>query len=288
MARLARFLESVSAVTVLLASALAFASENPHWNKATCNTCHFEASPEAGNAALRQASAEIGCMECHGDRGGMLACRHRSDLPVDASRVPDHYRAALDGGRITCTTCHDLTFQCRNPNIAYSLQNPGFLRNRVSHDTADQCFECHDEQQYAALNPHAGTTGDWLQPNCLLCHERIPPSTEGRVDDVSFNMQHDLNDMCRGCHDVLPHPTGISFGAKPEGWVHLVRPSVDVLGKMERWEAASGLSLPLSPYDGEIYCATCHNPHERVADSAAQQPEDRLRADNICQACHEK
>lgn len=277
------------ALTVaFLMAAPVVASENPHWNKATCESCHATPNPVAGNPGLRHSTAEEGCMECHGDRGGMLACRHRSDLLVGDMAVPEYYSAALDGGRINCTTCHDLTFQCNNPKIAYSLQNPGFLRNRVSHDTADQCFECHDEQQYAALNPHEGTTKDASRPACRLCHEGVPQSAASGDIDVSFNIGHDLNDMCRGCHDVRPHPTGMSFGAKPEGWVHLVKPSIEVLEKIQRWEAATGVKLPLSPYNGEIYCATCHDPHEFEGGAAAQPPEYRLWTDDICQVCHDK
>lgn len=227
-------------------------------------------------------------MECHGGRGGMLACRHSSGLPVGDMRVPDYYGKVLERGRITCTTCHDLTFQCKNPNIAYRLQNPGFLRNRVSRATSDQCFECHDDRQFTALNPHVGASGDSPEPTCLLCHERLPQSTETDVADVSFNMQDDLNDMCRGCHDVKPHPTGMSFGAPAEGWVHLVRPSAEVLGKIEGWQAATGVILPLNSKNGEIHCATCHDPHGVPAGSTAAQPEDRLRADDICQVCHDK
>jgi hypothetical protein len=273
-------------VAALIAAPLVLASENPHWNKATCDACHTGASPTA--AALRHATLEQGCGECHGDRGGAVPCRHRSGLPIGDMVVPDYYRAELRDGKITCGTCHDVTFQCNNPNIAYSLQNPGFLRNRVSHDSADQCFECHDQQEYAALNPHEGTIKDSPRPTCLLCHEQVPQSTVSGVVDVSFNMRHDLNDMCRGCHDLKPHPRGMSFGTKPEGWVHLAKPSTEVLGKMQRWEAATGMTLPLSPYNGEIYCATCHNPHEFEGGPAAQQHEYRLRTDDVCQACHEK
>ena len=35
-------------------------------------------------------------------------------------------------------------------------------------------------------------------------------------------------------------------------------------------------------------CATCHDPHEFKGGPVAEQPEHRLRADNICQVCHEK
>ena len=269
-------------------SAQAAANENPHWNKATCDTCHIGASPVAGNAAVRHATLEEGCAECHDGRGGTPACRHRSDLPIGDLAVPDYYRAAMQNDRITCRTCHDITFQCNNPNVAYSLQNPGFLRHRVSHDTADQCFECHDTQRYAALNPHAGAIGDPLESTCLLCHGPVPQSTASGGSDVTYNMPRDLNDMCLGCHDVRPHPTGMSFSAKPEGWVHLARPSIDVVGRMDRWEAATGLSLPLSPFNGEIYCATCHDPHESAGGPAARQSEDRLRTQNICQVCHDK
>jgi len=285
--KMKRVLASLLAAAVFMTAQVA-ANESPHWNKATCDTCHIGASPVAGNAALRQATAEIGCMECHGNRGGMVACRHRSDLPTGDLAIPEYYRAELDGGRINCTTCHDLTFQCNNPNVAYSFQNRGFLRNRVSHDTADQCFECHDAQRYAALNPHAGTIEAPLESKCLLCHESGAQSSASGGANLHFNMRNDLNDMCRGCHDMRPHPTGMSFSAKPEGWVHLVKPSVDVLGKMQQWEAATGVRVPLSPYNGEIYCATCHDPHESVGGPAARQAEYRLRTSDICQVCHDK
>lgn len=285
--RIERVSGGILAAAIFMTAQVA-ANESPHWNKATCDTCHFSVSPAAGNAALRHATAEIGCLECHGDRGGLPACRHRSDLPIGDLAVPEYYSAALDGGRITCTTCHDLTFQCNNPNIAYSLQNPGFLRSRVSHDTADQCFECHDDQRYAALNPHSGTIKDPLESTCLLCHEPVTQSTSSSSSNASFVMQRDINDMCRGCHEMRPHPTGMSFGAKPEGWVHLTKPSTDVLGKMQRWQAATGKSVPLSPYDGKIYCATCHDPHEPAGDPVARQAEYKLRTDDICQVCHDK
>jgi len=121
--RLRRVFAGVLVVAVLMA-AQAIADESPHWNKATCDTCHTGASPTA--ATLRHATLEQGCSECHGERGGATPCRHRSDLPPGDMPVPDYYRAELRDGKITCGTCHDVTFQCNNPNIAYSLQNPRF------------------------------------------------------------------------------------------------------------------------------------------------------------------
>ena len=206
--------------------------------------------------------------------------------------LPDNYVAALAGGRVVCTTCHDLTFQCKHPNPAYSYQNPGFLRDRVSHNSGDQCFECHDPTGYEKLNPHAGAVGTPPRETCLLCHESKPDSTGVAVREVTFNMRHDLNDTCRGCHVVAPHPKGMGFGKQADGWVHLVVPSADVLGRMRASEASTGVTLPLGPESGAIHCATCHDPHafggQPGSVGTSEPPEHLLRQDNICQACHDK
>jgi hypothetical protein len=73
-----------------------------------------------------------------------------------------------------------------------------------------------------------------------------------------------------------------------EKWVHLVMPSAEVLTRIQRAEAQAGVVLPLNPETGEIFCATCHNPHEFKGGSVAEQPNHRLRANDICQVCHEK
>ena len=289
---IARHIGIALTVGTLLAATAALAAENPHWNKSTCASCHVSAAPARGNNALRHATAQEGCDECHSSRGDALACRHRSDLPVGDMAVPDYYRAALDDGRITCTTCHDLTFQCNNPRQAYRFQNPGFLRDRVSRSSGEQCFECHDQQGYKSLAPHDGTADGPPLPTCALCHERQPQTMPTGEIDLAFNMQKDLNDLCRGCHVTSPHPRGMGFGKQTEGWVHLVKPSVQVVMKMEKSFAATGVTLPLNPGNGEIYCATCHNPHGSRATvssgKTAKLPEHRLRLDKICQACHDK
>lgn len=266
----------------LVAAGIAFADNNPHWNKSTCKTCHEAAAPAAGHAALKTATAEEGCVSCH-DSGDAVSCRHASGIAVDASSLPESYRKSLRDSRLVCTTCHDPVFQCEHPNVAYRYQNPGFLRDRVSRHTSDQCFACHDDRGYAKLNPHAETAGDPPRKTCQLCHVDMPEQSDA-ARASSFNMSHDMNDMCRGCHDVAPHPKGMGFGTQAEGWIHLVRPSGDVLARMEASRTATPVTLPLSPYNDEVYCATCHDPHAYRGPTT----DHLLRQDKICQACHDK
>jgi len=88
----------------------------------------------------------------------------------------------------------------------------------------------------------------------------------------------------------------MSFGAaaseKQDEWVHFVPPSEAVLQNMRESQAETGIELPLNPQNGEIFCATCHNPHDfKVGGEHGSQEsgmEHRLRQDNICQACHDK
>ena len=64
---------------------------------------------------------------------------------------------------------------------------------------------------------------------------------------------------------------------------------ITALGMMgsEEGQFLSPLGIGASA-KGEIYCSTCHNQHGFMSDSADRQPEHRLRADDICQACHDK
>jgi hypothetical protein len=86
----------------------------------------------------------------------------------------------------------------------------------------------------------------------------------------------------------------MSFGTsrEEEGWVHLVSPSENILEKMRMAEADTGIVLPLNPQTGEVFCATCHNPHDfKIGGehgSQVQDAKDRLRMNRICLACHDK
>ena len=273
---------------------LSSAEDSPHWNKSTCATCHVDANPVPGNINVRESDIETLCESCHGDRGDARSCRHGSGLAVGDMSIAGVLKSSLKSGEVVCSTCHDIAYQCEHPTVQYSFHNPGFLRDRTSRDTGQYCFECHESSDYEELNPHQGVTGTPPRPSCQLCHANVPETSAAGELIVEFNMQHDLNDMCKGCHEVRPHPKSMSFGAPSadEEWIHLVAPSTEVLQNMSESEAETGIGLPFNPPNGEVFRAACHNPHDFGVSgehrSQAIGMKHRLRQHDICQACHDK
>ena len=289
-----RYRQALLLAGSLVLGSEALAQDDPHWKKNACQICHVNATPVAGNISLHEGDAEALCETCHGDRGGALPCRHVSDITVGTQDFGEKFNGSLKDGKMVCTTCHDVPYQCEHPTQQYSFHNPGFLRDRTSRNTGDYCFECHEKDGYEKLSPHSGITGSPPRPTCLLCHSSLPETSSTGQLVVEFNMQHDLNDMCRGCHVMRPHPKSMSFGSSnsTEEWVHFVVPSAEILENMREAQAETGIGLPLSPLNGEVFCATCHNPHDFKLGgehgSEERAIKNRLRMNNICQACHDK
>jgi hypothetical protein len=288
---------AVFVVIILAASQWSAAQDgqgSPHWNEDKCQMCHVDAMPVAGNISLNEADAESLCETCHGDRGDALPCRHASGISIGDISISDALRGSLKDEKVVCSTCHDVVYQCERPKQQFSSQNRGFLRDRTSRESGDYCLKCHDSSDYEKLSPHAGIARMPPRPTCLLCHANIPATSDTGQLIVEFNMEHDLNDICQGCHAVRPHPKGMSFFAarQTEEWVHFVAPSEEVLGRMREFQAESGLVVPLNPQNGEVFCATCHNPHDfKIGGEHGSEVRDtryRLRLNNICQACHDK
>ena len=277
---------------LLVVAQVSAAQDNPHWNKATCQSCHQDAEPVAGSVNLNEPNVDTLCETCHGDRGDARPCRHISGIEVGALEIDAELRQYLVDDKLACTTCHDAVFQCMRPNVYYRFENEGFLRDRSSRDTGKFCMRCHENSDYEKLNPHAGVAGVPAKPTCALCHESVPESNASGDIDLAFNMRGDLNDMCLGCHNVSPHPSNMLAAKRKPGWVHFVTPSDDILANMQAAQERTGAELPLDPNTGEIYCATCHSPHDFKAGgehgSQYQGTKHKLRIDQSCQACHEK
>ena len=278
--------------TGLIVPVVAQASESPHWTGDGCETCHMESAPVDGAVNLKAESTEELCEMCHGSRGDASPCRHSSGVSIGDVNISEALQAFTKDGQVVCSTCHDIVYQCERPKAHFSFQNRGFLRDRTSRAAADYCFKCHSSSAFSNLNPHNGVTGNPARPTCLLCHEEFPETDPTGKLSVSFNMKHDLNDTCQGCHNSRPHPRSMSFSReKTDEWIHLVQPSSDVLAKLRVTQAETGIELPLDPQTGEVFCATCHNPHGfKVGGEHGSLvgTEHKLRTHNICQACHDK
>ncbi|MBI5344993.1 MAG: hypothetical protein HZB83_06630 [Deltaproteobacteria bacterium] len=103
--------------------------------------------------------------------------------------------------------------------------------------------------------------------------------------------------MCYRCHQMPPHParegvtqTMVVF-ASPN---HLRVPPDHIRNNIRISLKDAPVILPLEPKTGKIFCATCHNPHERgVLTDRADMGADstrRLRTPgvDICEYCHRK
>jgi hypothetical protein len=265
------------------------AASSPHWKKTECQACHVDAAPSAGNLAFHEAEPELLCESCHGVRGDSKPCRHLSDISLGEIEVPDSLAGSLKAGKLTCTTCHDLSVQCLNPKRSASFINRGFIRGRQSRNRGEFCYQCHEEADYEMLNPHQMEAGDPAQPTCTFCHATMPVRDERGWLSVDFHVEGSLNDLCFGCHRVAPHP-GFWFGGLPT-WNHLTIPSIELADNMERAQEKYGMKFPVDPNTAEVYCGTCHNPHHESLEDypVGSSPglRHRLRVTDNCQACHE-
>jgi uncharacterized Zn finger protein (UPF0148 family) len=217
-------------------------------------------------------------------------------------RMPPLYRQTLKNGKIVCTTCHDLPAQCLDERRREQQANPMFLRGAPFAHRSDPCYLCHDAEAYARINPHDQITdaGQVRDATCLLCHDEVDKlQTAARIESPGFNIEHDLATMCTGCHLWIPHPGGgftFAFAdtsrdrKRPD---HLAVPSERMRKQMQRMAVKNGITMLLDPTTGKVYCATCHNPHERglLKNSAAAKGADadkRLRMKDLCTNCHDK
>ena len=192
-------------VSLLITGHSSWAQENPHWNKSTCQTCHSNALPVDGEASLKDGQQiEALCDSCHGERGDARPCRHQSDIAVDANTLDEVFRMSLKDDKVVCSTCHDIVYQCERPKAYYGLENPGFLRDRTSRNTAEYCVRCHEKDDIEKLNPHGGVAASPPAATCTLCHDSIPAASADGSLDLTFNVGTDLNDLCRGCHNRHP------------------------------------------------------------------------------------
>lgn len=149
------------------------------------------------------------------------------------------------------------------------------------------------------INPHnqISDEGDILWGTCLICHKNTPDEKKERsVDDVRLRFP-DSNQTCTLCHLTKQHPGSEGIGVIMSGMIapnHLTKPRKDIALNMRFALKDVRMILPLDPKNGKIFCATCHNPHERgVLSGRANSGADynlRLRSANmdICQYCHRK
>jgi len=275
---------------------------NPHWRRDGCLACH-EKLPNKKSLYLRSTDVDRECNNCHSSVSQHDYIHPSNIIPDRAmkARMPTSFRNTIkrNRGKVTCITCHDLPMQCKSERFSERSFNPFFLRKGPYRTRSAICYRCHDESAYQRLNPHdqIDDHGKVRKNRCLVCHQHLAKLDKAKnIKDVDFNVSGRLANMCTGCHPWIPHPGGPTLFARDKkiGLNHLVVPSRQVA--QHRKETLSGkhdVILPLDPRTGQVFCGTCHNPHEKgiiknVAANAGADSKNRLRMKGICHSCHDK
>lgn len=276
------------------------AAENPHWNDNGCDSCHTQAVLKKGQPIrLKETNPRKLCEACH-NNDDAHDLPHASDIKIPKkmlAQLPASFRNALDNGVATCINCHDVPAQCLSERRKEKRNNPKFLRNGPYRNRTDICYQCHNPNVYSKFNPHDQLTDDnkLRQETCDFCHDTSKDLAKAKnINEVGFNVKKDLSNICNGCHVWIPHPGGkFLFANQGRQVEHLVVPPDRIKKQMQRMAKKNGIILPLDPTTGKVFCATCHNPHEKgvlkiaAADKGADSNK-RLRMQEICNNCHTK
>ena len=264
---------------------------NPHWKKTACTSCHTINKPTKGNRALKIKNTDKLCKSCH-KKTKEHDYLHLVDIAPSKKMqkiMPAKIRATLSGKgkKMTCSSCHETIMQCTPSLFSERYGNSAFLRGKNPHKRYVFCYQCHDEKAYQKLNPHDQKSDDGkvYRNKCLICHLKAPQQQgSSKVSNIKLQVKSNWEQLCKNCHRVPLHPG--------ENTNHIVKPSKKVLQRLKKMTVKNNIMFPLEPKTGRIYCATCHNPHERgiIKNKLAAKGADekhRLRSNYVCDNCHD-
>lgn len=216
-----------------------------------------ETFAECGGVGYKGKSEEF-CLECHTKGCPIVHPTECKVVETECIRVP--YNFPLDKGKLTCTTCHDMT-----------SKNKDFLRsNRPLKRRFDFCFQCHNENCYKKFNPHKTIASKlpWNEKKkaCIYCH-----GVGARLEAYK---------ACVGCHTKTPHVgTPEHLFAKKQKVEKLVKgkaQTVDIKSMKDLKPKLNEKVLKerkpkIILVNGKIECITCHNPHPQIAIAAPKE-----------------
>lgn len=256
------------------------ANTDIHYTGKYCSECHEQEPVEGGKLYLKQGGDYDWLCRCHTYSSADHI--HPVDIePTDEKkeRMPEEF--PLEGGKLTCLTCHDIYLQCQE-----QIFETNSLRGAPYSRRTDFCYRCHLRESYEKLNPHKqlNEDGEIIIDTCLICHTEKPDEAHATFKDVKF--YGEIEAMCRRCHQISPKHSG---NADHMG----VKPSPEGVRRLRAVEEEHNVRLPLDE-DGRMTCITCHNPHDRGVIPAdrpgAKGADSKYRhrlAKNLCKECHQ-
>ncbi len=223
-----------------------------HGSRVGCRSCHPD-TPAGGEAvAFLDPDPTARCTKCHDAAHGgihpMAVAASEKTYPMDFLDYP-----LGDQGKLHCSTCHD--HPCEEP---LDPRNASFLRGGPYLTTTEFCYRCHPRAGLGSLNPHrqVDPEGRIVTTTCAFCHRTIPDPEnpeEAYFGPEDLLFLHSPVELCAGCHEIGPHPTGVN---------HLVEMVEDRVAKLAEYEQRHRVKLPLDA-SNRVVCTTCHNPHAK-------------------------
>jgi len=192
------------------------------------------------------------CLSCHSGCPTLHVVSEVKVKETECLKVPSSF--PLKGGRMVCTTCHDMTAGRKN-----------FLRAKKElKERFDFCFQCHNPECYRKFNPHEtiGKSIPWEEKKkaCIYCH-----GVGARLEAYK---------ACVGCHTKTPHVGAPEHILAPVEKVRKVvegkKGVVDIFAMEElQPKLDEKVLMERKPkvilVRGRIECITCHNPHPQIA-----------------------
>ncbi len=232
-----------------------------------CHAMHEAAGPDLWPTALQPAGdgEDARCLTCHQLDGPATGFDHwghplgvRQEVLAQAAGLP------LDGGRVTCLSCHDPhRWSLDHSQLADGDEdgNPSTSFLRLP-DQADQglCMACHTEQAPVLDSPHGPAEGLFVRSGdqeawrCSNCHTSHGPApyTVGKTASAPSA----ASALCLSCHLSGEEGHGELQGLGRHSH------SIGVL-LTEEMELPGTLVGPPAPRDEELLlaCEHCHDPH---------------------------
>lgn len=217
-------------------------------------------------------SGASNCGQCHTFPEGTS---HPVHVTVPLGALAD---LPLDGGKMTCLTCHDERTQQFHGRPGFGGGDPMLRRDP---DTEGLCIACHTTDS-SWVSPHAGGT--------RTAHATGAKGKGRRPHDAFAGLDSETQD-CMACHDGLA--AGDAGGGHSPVRMGFDRPTEHPLGvplvtrnagqqNEIRFVAKGALDPRIHLFDGRVGCGSCHNVYSKH-DNLLVMSNTRSQ---LCLACH--